>query len=301
MSSQHSAYFLALTAAILFSGASVIFARFAVSHSSLWINFMKNSVACFAFCVTAGVMMYLTGERPTDTSAWSGFLLALSGILGLGIGDYFLFKGYQRIGSARAIMVFSFSPLFLSLGGFFFFGQSLTWAQGGALALMMACVWTISFEKFRTAGHWEWKGILYAVIGVMLDNAGVLLSREAFDASPSMSAYTANAVRAVAAVAVIWVMLRVSGERSVSRFAKLGWQERGLVLLSGFMGTFLSLTCWLTALKIGHIGSLAGVGSFNPVAASLWEWVLLRKRPTPYLIAAMALFLAGFFLLLYGS
>lgn len=301
MSSQHSAYFLALSAAVLFSGASVVFARFAVSHSSLWINYMKNSVACVAFCATAAVVMFLTGERPSDTSGYSAVMLLLSGILGLGVGDYFLFKGYQRIGSARAIMVFSFSPLFLSLGGFFFFGQGFTWGQGAALLLMMACVWTISFEKFRTAGHWEWKGILYAVIGVLLDNVGVLLSREAFEASPVMSPYTANAVRAVGSVGVVWVLLRLNKERGLGRLAALTWQERGLVFFSGFMGTFLSLTCWLTALKVGHIGGLAGVGSFNPVAASLWEWVLLRKRPTPYLIAAMGLFLAGFFLLLYWT
>jgi drug/metabolite transporter (DMT)-like permease len=301
MSSQHSAYFLALTAAVLFSGASVIFARFAVSHSSLWINFMKNSVACVAFCAVAAFSVLFAGEKLSDIGSSSYVLLLSSGILGLGIGDYFLFRGYQRIGSARAIMVFSFSPLFLALGGFLFFGQGLSWGQGAALFLMMACVWTISYEKFKSDGHWEWKGILFAVIGVSLDNAGVLLTREAFDRSPGMSAYTANAVRAIGSVVLIWILLKLAKERSLSRFKQLSFGDRNLVLLSGLMGTFLSLTCWLTALKIGHIASLAAVGSFNPVAASLWEWALLRKRPTPYLIVAMGLFLTGFFLLLFWT
>jgi drug/metabolite transporter (DMT)-like permease len=43
------------------------------------------------------------------------------------------------------------------------------------------------------------------------------------------------------------------------------------------------------------------VGSFNPIAASLWEWLLLRRRPSGYLIAALTLFLAGFFLLIRTS
>jgi drug/metabolite transporter (DMT)-like permease len=102
-------------------------------------------------------------------------------------------------------------------------------------------------------------------------------------------------------VALLLVWQLGKRERRADHFATLPWKDRALVVFAAFMGTFLSLSCWLTALKVGHIGSLAGVGSFNPVAASLWEWLLLRKRPTPYLIAALMLFLGGFFLLLQNA
>lgn len=298
MPASQGAYVLALTSAILFSGASVIFARYARSHSSLWMNLVKNLVATVAFLAASALSFVLTTESLGDLSTASLGLFALSGFVGLAVGDYFLFRGYQRLGSARTIMVFSFSPLFLTLEGYLFFGQSLSGRQGVAILLMMACVWTLSFEKFRTEGTWEWKGILFAVIGVLLDNVGVVLSRRAFDLSPGVSAFTANAVRSLAAVSLLllanyWLKARVLRE-----FGRLPWKDRSLVTFASFFGTFLSLSAWLTALKIGHIGSLAAVGSFNPVAASLWEWVLLRKRPTPYLLVALALFLAGFFLLL---
>jgi drug/metabolite transporter (DMT)-like permease len=226
---------------------------------------------------------------------------ALSGLVGLAIGDYFLFRGYQRLGSARTIMIFSFSPIFLTIEGFLFFGQGLSANQAVALLLMMACAWTISFEKFRSEGAWEWKGILFALTGVLLDNVGVILSKMAFDRSPETSAFTANAIRAVGSIVPLLAAQYYFGERAFFRFGQLVPKDRSLVVLASFFGTFLSLSCWLTALKIGHIGSLAGVGSFNPVAASLWEWALLRKRPTPYLLVAMALFLAGFTVLLVGK
>jgi drug/metabolite transporter (DMT)-like permease len=231
----------------------------------------------------------------------SSAYLVISGMVGLAIGDLFLFGAYQRLGSARTIMIFSFSPIFLTIEGFLFFGQGLSLNQGVALLLMMACAWTISFEKFKAEGAWEWKGILFALIGVLLDNIGVVLSRMAFEDSPGTSAFTANAVRAVGAVLPLLILQRFTGEKVFRSFGRLEWRDRSLVVFASFMGTFLSLSCWLTALKIGHIGSLAGVGSFNPVAASLWEWLLLRKRPTPYLLAAMALFLTGFFVLLQGK
>ncbi len=300
-STQHGALVLALLSAILFSGASVIFARYSVSHSSLWMNLMKNMTALVAFVIASIVSVTVGGESLAGFGPLSAGCFFLSGFLGLGIGDYFLFRGYQRIGSARTLLVFSLSPLFLTLEGLVVFHQSINFGQAVGILLMMACVWTISFEKFRTEGHWEWAGILFAVIGVLLDNIGIVLSRQGFDHAPGTTAFTANVVRAVGSVIPLLLWAHFARERVFRRFGRLEWRDRTIVLFSGIMGSFLSLSLWLTALRIGHIGGLAAVGSFNPIAASLWEWVLLRRRPSSYLVAALGLFLAGFALLLRAT
>jgi drug/metabolite transporter (DMT)-like permease len=297
----NSAYFLALASAVLFSGASVIFARFSVSHSALWMNYIKNSVAGAAFLVVALLSLGFFGESLASLRPSSAALFLASGAVGMALGDFFLFKGYQRLGSARTLMVFSFSPLFLAIEGYVFFGQDLHGRHVLAILLMMACVWTISFEKFREHGAWEWRGIVYALAGVLLDNVGNVLTRWAFDLSPGTGSFTANALRCASAVLLLFLWQRARGEQGFRRLGRMRWQDRSLVVFSALFGCFLSLACWLTALKVGHIGSLAAVGSFNPISASLWEWLLLRKRPTLYLIAALALFLGGFFLLLSAT
>jgi drug/metabolite transporter (DMT)-like permease len=301
MHSPNSAYFLALSAAILFSGASVIFAKYSSSHSSLWMNLWKNLVATVAFVIATLVSCFVFGESFSSLAGLPTYYLIASGMLGLAIGDLFLFQAYKRIGSARTIMIFSFSPLFLTLEGFLFFHQPLATHQGVALLFMMACAWVISFEKFQKDGHWEWQGILFAIIGVILDNLGVVLSKMAFDLSPGSSAFSTNAIRCLGALLPLFILKVLWKENVFSSFRDISQREKITVVGAGFMGTFLSLTCWLTALKIGHIGSLAAVGSFNPVAASLWEWILLRKRPTGYLIVSLLLFLAGFLILLFGG
>ncbi|MGZ3651654.1 MAG: EamA family transporter [Bdellovibrionota bacterium] len=298
LQTQNGALVLALLSAILFSGSSVIFARFSVSHSSLWMNLMKNTTALVAFAVAAAVSLTVGGESLAGLTLRPSTCFFLSGLLGLGIGDYFLFRGYQRLGSARTMLVFSLSPIFLTIEGWLVFHQNLSLVQGIAILLMMACVWTISFEKFRAEGHWEWKGIGFAFLGVLLDNVGIVLSRQAFDLSPGTTAFTANVIRCIGSVIPLLIWGAFSGEKVFRRFGRLEWRDRALVVFSGFMGSFLSLALWLTALKIGMIGGLAAVGSFNPIAASLWEWLLLRRRPSAYLIAALVLFLSGFFLLI---
>lgn len=300
-SSQQGAYLLGLLSAVLFSGASVIFASFSQSHSPLWMNLMKNLVALAAFSLASAASLLFGGESLAEVAPVSILALFASGVLALGLGDYFLFQGYQRLGSARTLMVFSLSPLLLTLEGLVIFGQGLNLGQGVAIFLMMACVWVISFEKFRSEGRWEWRGISFALLGVVLDNVGIVLSRHAFDTSPGLSSFTANAIRAVGSLIPLFLIQLASGEQVFRGFGRLERRTQGLVVFSALMGSFLSLSCWLTALKIGHIGSLAGVGSFNPVAASLWEWLLLRRRPSGYLVAALGLFLSGFFILLRSS
>jgi drug/metabolite transporter (DMT)-like permease len=299
MDQQHLAYLLGLGSATLFSGASVIFARYSVRYSSLWMNFAKNLLAGLAFIFVAAGWALISGV-PVVSGASVFFLLA-SGVIGLSIGDYFLFRGYRQIGSARSLMIFSFSPLFLSLQGYLFFGQSLKTHHFVALGLMMSCVWVLSWEKFRSEGHWEWKGICFALLGVLLDNLGIVLSRKAFDASADLDPITANAIRSLGALIVLIPAVLMWERKPWEKFWQLGRKERLEVVGASFFGTFLSLTLWLSAVRIGHIGSLAGVGSFNPVAASLWEWALDRRRPTPHLLLALALFLSGFSVLLWGD
>lgn len=302
LTQQHGAYFLALTSAILFSGASVIFARFSVSHSSLWMNLMKNLTALAAFVLASVGSVLVGGESLAGLFGTNaGLYFFLSGFLALGIGDYFLFRAFQRLGSARTLLVFSLSPLLLTIEGFVVFGQKLNFGQGVGILLMMACVWTVSYEKFRSEGHWEWQGIGFAFLGVLLDNIGIVLSRQGFDLSPGTTAFTANVVRCVGSLIPLLIWAHFRREKVFTRFLRLRWPDRSLAVFASFMGSFLSLSLWLTALKIGHIGGLAGVGSFNPIAASLWEWALLRRRPSPFLLAALALFLSGFFILLYSS
>lgn len=85
---------------------------------------MKNSVAGIAFCVATAIALLLGRESLQHLSSPSALYLVGSGFIGLAVGDYFLFRAYQRIGSARTIMVFSFSPLFLTLEGFLFLAKA---------------------------------------------------------------------------------------------------------------------------------------------------------------------------------
>lgn len=275
---------LTLIAIFVFSGASVFYSEYAKKYSALWMNTFKAIVALTAFTLTTVFMIASGTSDWSRLDSLSALCLLGSGVMGLAIGDIFLLMAYSRIGSSRSLMIFSFQPLFIGLQAYLLFGQVITPLQWLAIGFLMACVFVISLERFRLEGHWEVRGILFAVIGVILDNIGVILTRFAFDRS-GINAIEANWVRCIGAVVILLLILKF---RKGSVLAPLKMERpsrRAVIVVSSVAGTYISLICWLTAVKTGHLATISAIGGMNPLAAGLWEWLLIGKRPTgPFLL-----------------
>jgi len=290
---------LTLSAIFVFTGASVFFAEYARKYSALWMNTLKAIVALFAFTLTTLAMILSGDSQWSQIDSFSALCLIASGVMGLAIGDIFLLMAYARIGSSRSLMIFSFQPLFIGFQAYFLFGQTVSGNQALAILFLMACVFLISFERFRSEGRWEIRGILYAVTGVILDNGGVILTRLAFDRS-GVSAIEANMIRCLGAVAILVLIMKFKGVSLLSPMRLEAPSKRVLILVSSLAGTYVSLIFWLTAIKSGHLATLSAIGGVNPLAAGLWEWVLLGKRPTWTFVIGFVLSLIALSILLFG-
>jgi drug/metabolite transporter (DMT)-like permease len=283
------AYALAVGSNLCFSFASLIFADLARKTSSLWMNAFKALLAwaCFGLCV---LLFGLWTDLPASVFG----ALALSGGLGLAIGDIFLLTAYARMGSARTLILYGFQPVFIGVAAHFLFHQNLTWNQGVAVLFFLGCLFVFSLERFRREGHWEVIGLLAALVGVLFDNCGLLLSRWAFDHAPAMSSLQANFVRCTGALLVFALIGRVREMHLRRDWRRLQVRDRQLATLSAFLGTFLSLSLYLWAAKIGHLASLSALAGMGPIFSSGMECVYERKAPSRYLLIALALFLIGF-------
>ena len=113
---------LALSANLTFALSSTIFTEFSREVSGKWINCFKLLVAVAAFSVAQIVL-----RDPIHLKTAPYFLI--SGALGLFFADYFLCCAFARLGPARTLMLFSFSPLFVAGWSFIFFGEHLVAAK----------------------------------------------------------------------------------------------------------------------------------------------------------------------------
>src|SRR5690606_9280032 len=137
-------------------------------------------------------------------------LLALSGLVGLCIGDLFLIRAFVTLGPGRTLVLFSFEPLLLGLYGYFFLGQLFTLNQSLAVICMICCVYIFMLERNNLIGSWDLRSFTWAFLGIALDSVGVMLTRTAYELDPSLETFQVNLIRCIGAI-FGFILLRPKG------------------------------------------------------------------------------------------
>lgn len=259
------------------------------------MNFFKANVAAVAFLVTC-LLMGLSFQLPL----MGILLLMLSGVLGLAIGDVFLLKAFAELGPGRTLMIFGFQPLFLGVMAQAFLHQDFPIKKFIAILFLIGCVFSFAFENLKKAGTWGWVGIQAAFIGMLLDACGVLITRTTFDMNPELSPFFANLIRALAAAGFFWMWAaaRPKDFQPVKTFLDQTTKNKWILFVASLFGTFVSLSLYLWAVKIGHLATVSAVVGTSPLVASIFEVVMGRKPPTRWFFIGLVNFVIGFLILI---
>lgn len=284
---------LALTANMVFAFASTLFTDFSREVSGKWINCFKLCAATLCFLVTAFVF-----RQPVSPETAAVYFL--SGAIGLFLADHFLCEAFAKIGSARTLMIFSFAPLFVACWCYLFFGEKLDTQKFVAIIFFMACVFTISLEKLRQEGEWEVAGLVLAFSGVILDGLANTVTSYGFRNSPTDGVFTVCALRALGAFSAFLLLSPFLKVNLIGNFKKLSDRKKYIAIFASFLGAYLSLTFWISAVKIGDLTTLIALSGLTPLLAGLFEILRGKTKATRYLFIAFLFFALGFyFLILY--
>lgn len=286
-------YALAIGANLSYSTSSMIFSVFAKRFSSMWMNQVKSLTALVAFLVAMILNQQMVSVTSTEV-----LILFSSGFLGLCLGDMFLFKSFTTLGPARSLVLYSFQPLLLGIYGYFFLGQVFNLHQGLAVLCMMICIFIFMLERLKLFGTWDLKSFFWAFLGITLDAIGVMLTRQGYEFNPGLETFQVNVIRCLGAVTG-FILISPKSYLFVARdIGQLQKKEIGLLFGASFVGCFLSLTLYLSALKFAHVASLTAISITGPVWVSLLESVYEKKLPSLYLCGAFLFFVAGFYLMI---
>lgn len=286
--------FYALGATLCFAYSSTIFTEFARKVSPIWMNSFKAFIALIAFWASIALWGQWVNPDPKTVLA-----LLSSGCIGLMVGDIFMLHAMKDLGASRMLMIFGLQPFVLGVASFFLFDQKFSLMNFVGVVLMLGCLYTISLESYKKNGHWQVRGMLWGLIAILLDAAGVLMTRYGFDNSPGVSSMQVNAIRCVGAVLgffAINAFYLKKKERVVfapvwKTFSK---KEKWRVLMAALGGTYFSLMLYLTAVSKGQLSVISSVTVTGPMFASLFECVRLRRWPNVYQMIALVFFGGGF-------
>lgn len=258
---------LALGSNISFATASLFFTDFSRKISPAWVNYFKASIAfvCFLFCL---VIFQVPLQLPTQIF----FMLVLSGIVGLMIGDIFLLNAFTELGSGRVLMIFGFQPLILGTASYFLFNEQFSLIRLIAILFLIGCLFCFSIESFKENGHWGIKGISFALIAISLDAVGVLLTKSVFNMMPDISVFLVNSIRSGATVFGFFLasLLPFFSLKLLPAFQTLQKKEKIQISVASFLGTFMSLTFYLKAMQIGHLATISAIVGTSPLFATIF-------------------------------
>ncbi len=301
----------ALSAALLWALASVLFADIGRHIRAINLNLIKGVFACLLMlALLAGGS--LLGAEAYDLSTLGriplqGYiLLIISGIIGIAIGDTAYFACLRRIGPQKGLMLESTAPIIAALlalalyqetlSGFAWLGILLT--TGGVIIVIR---WSHSSFGFET----RLNGIAFGMLAAFCQATGIVLSRGAL-LTDEVEPLTSGLVRLGAAVFImaLWFALRGTlrpwaSERQSLAAAMSGiFHHRLLLRLTGAitLGTFLAIWLMQTSVKFTSAGITQTLLATCPLFGMLIA-LIQGHRQIPLVWCGLLLGIAGVALL----
>lgn len=229
------------------------------------------------------LMIMLTGGSFQIDPA---YLLAISAsaIIGVAIGDYFLFVAMRRLGPRRTGILFASNAPIAALLGWLFLSEALSlWSMLAILIGFIGVVLAIIYGKRQDLLHiWEditpplWIGVGAGLMAAFGQAVGVLLLRPVMEAGadPLM----AGLVRCVVAGLCFWLIMPF--EKTPSKpVSSLSRRMLWLILLNGFFGVSFGVALLLKALETGNVAEVTMLSAVGPVMILPFIWYQTRKVP----------------------
>jgi drug/metabolite transporter (DMT)-like permease len=227
------------------------------------------------------------------------WLLALSGLVGIFLGDSALFGCMNRLGPRRSGVLFACHALFSAFLAWLWLGETFVGQAlvGGGLlvaGVMMAIVW----GKRRDEVHvWEqvngplWVGVALGLLAALCQAVATLMVKPLM-ATGTVDPVAASAVRMVTALGA-HSLLWLSGWRAARCAQPMTWAMLGRTAFNAALAMGLGMTLILTALQGGKAGLVAVLSSVTPVLVLPLLWVVYRRQPAPGAWAGAALTVLG--------
>ena len=258
----HLGEITALLTACCWSFSSYIFTAAANRIGSVQINIDRMILAVIILFTTitlAGISIDLSKNQIIN--------LAISGIIGLIIGDTFLFKAFTLIGTKLSMLLMSLTPAMSAILAYYFLGERIVMLGIiGMIITLFGIVLVVFDRKEKDASHSKrGLGIVYGILGAFGQAVGMIFAKLAFEES-NINGFLATFVRLFAA-AILILPVSILLRRYKNPITLYRSDTKGLALTFGgtFFGPFLGITLSLISIASTSVGIASTLMATVPV------------------------------------
>ncbi|WP_312527137.1 DMT family transporter [Paracoccus sp. (in: a-proteobacteria)] len=238
------------------------------------------------------------------TGRWHGvssedFLrLALSGVIGIFIGDTMLYVALVRLGPRRSGALFALNAPIAAILGWAVLGEDLSFrAVLGVFLTTCGVAMAVLGRTGRSGGHrFEavhgpiWLAVGFGLIAASGQAVGSLIARPVM--ASGFDPYVASLIRVGVAVVCITALMTLPIS-AIRQRGPVTPRILGLSALSGLIAMVIGMTMLMFALQGGYVGIVSTLSALSPVLILPVLWVVTGQRPSLIAWAGALLAVAG--------
>ncbi len=271
----------ALLTSLFFSLTAVIFSIASRQIGSVMLNRIR---LVFAILLLILAHLVLSIPLPFDASLDRWFWFGLSGIIGLALGDTFLFQSYRYISPRLTMLLMALAPILAAVVAWAFMGEQLSFYQViGILITLAGIAWVIA-EKNGQTDHSHpvkrrdfWLGVLCGLGAATGQALGLITAK--MGAGGGFPALSGTLIRMIGAGALIWLFAIFTGQAGATvRLALERRQVLWLVILGALVGPTLGVTFSLVAIQNTEIGIASTLMALPPVILLPISYFFFKER-----------------------
>ena len=282
--------FYSLACALVWALAVVLFKKSGESLSPFALNLFKNSLAAGLL----GITVLLVSPQVPEFTPLSLAVIAISGLLGICIGDSWYLRALNAIGASRmAVAQTLFSPFVIVLSAIFL-AERLRGPQwlGAACVLggIVLVTWTRDASVSTVEARRLRQGTAIGVASVLMMAIGIVMAKPMLAVHAFLWVVWLRVLAGVAGLLLVVAVRRNAPALLAEYRAVRHWPQ---VLAGSVAGTYLSMMLWLAGYKYTSASVAAVLNETAAVFIVLLAVLFLHEKVGRRQLAGIALALLG--------
>jgi drug/metabolite transporter (DMT)-like permease len=253
----------ALATAFCWSITSYAFTNASRRIGAIQVNIDRMafaSILLFLIISVFGISLALSFNQVSN--------LVISGILGLVLGDSFLFKSFQMIGARLGVIMMASVPVLSSILAYFFLNEVISYLGMFGMILTITGILIVVLEKKSTEQNkipFNKLGIFYGFLGALGQATGLIFAKYAFQGG-ELNGFAASFVRLFSASLII-IPLASTFRRyknPVGIYSKDSYSAK-VILIGTVFGPVLGITGSLVAIEYAKVGIASTLMATMPI------------------------------------
>ncbi|GAB6282931.1 MAG: hypothetical protein STSR0008_16830 [Ignavibacterium sp.] len=267
---------LALITAFLWSITSFLFGE--VTEKIGPINLNINRLILGTMFLLIYILLFHLEIKVSFTQL---IYLSISGIIGLVIGDSFLYKAFQHIGPRYSMLIMSLSPGLTSIFGNIFLKESLTFTAVIGIVITIAGISIVSLERKEVPTS-KYKiskiGFLFAFLAALGQAIQLIFAKFAFNES-EINGFVVSFIRMLSAfIIIIPAMAFIKKFKNPFKLLAHNSKTISFLVIGSFLGPFLGITFSLISISLTKVGIASTLMSTMPIIMLPMSGIIYKEK-----------------------